>query len=287
MTKGLTRIELDRHPLPPVEAGPKDTHGQILIIAGSRTVPGAALLAAHGAMRAGAGKLQIATVASVATALAIAMPEAMVLGLPEAKDGGFDAMAIEPILDHASRSDAIVAGPGLTGNTSGETLAAKLCGLGKAVALDAALLHALKDRASSAADLPPVLLPHAGEMASLLDCSPQEIGADPLAAGKRCAKRYAAVTLVKGVESYVVTPEGRTWRYKGGGPGLGISGSGDVLAGIVGGLLARGSAPLTALLWGVWLHGESGARLGRKIGVRGYLAREIPAEIPGLLSLTA
>ena len=89
--------------------------------------------------------------------------------------------------------------------------------------------------------------------------------------------------LVKGVTSHVVTPEGECWTYEGGAPGLGVSGSGDVLAGIVGGLLARGTEPLNALLWSVWLHGEAGARLARKIGPVGFLAREIAGEIPSLL----
>jgi NAD(P)H-hydrate repair Nnr-like enzyme with NAD(P)H-hydrate dehydratase domain len=81
----------------------------------------------------------------------------------------------------------------------------------------------------------------------------------------------------------VVTPDGDVWTYDGGAPGLGVSGSGDVLAGIVGGLLARGAEPLNALLWAVWLHGEAGAALGRKAGKLGFLAREIAGEIPRLL----
>ncbi|MFN2472722.1 MAG: NAD(P)H-hydrate dehydratase [Sphingomicrobium sp.] len=275
---------LERMPLLNREGGDKDQHGQIMIIAGSRSVPGAALLAAHGAMRAGAGKLKIATVSSVAPQLAIAMPEAMVLGLAEADDGGFADEAIDELLEVADGADAIVAGPGLTTNKTGETLAAGLCGLGRSLALDAALLRALGDEHASSAHPPPVLLPHAGEMAALLNCSQEEIEADPLAAGQRAADRYGAVTLMKGVQSHVIAPDGRAWKYHGGGPGLGVSGSGDVLAGIVGGLLAQGTEPLTALLWGVWLHGEAGARLGRRVGPRGYLAREIPGEVPALLS---
>ena len=89
--------------------------------------------------------------------------------------------------------------------------------------------------------------------------------------------------LVKGVTSHVVHPNGRAWTYSGGAPGLGVSGSGDVLAGIVGGLLARGADPLAALLWGVWLHGEAGAALAKKVGPIGFLAREIAAEVPALL----
>jgi NAD(P)H-hydrate repair Nnr-like enzyme with NAD(P)H-hydrate dehydratase domain len=80
-----------------------------------------------------------------------------------------------------------------------------------------------------------------------------------------------------------VTPGGEAWSYSGGAPGLGVSGSGDVLAGIVGGLLARGAEPLNALLWAVWLHGEAGARLAKRVGPIGFLAREIAGEIPALL----
>ena len=89
--------------------------------------------------------------------------------------------------------------------------------------------------------------------------------------------------LVKGVQSHVVSPDGAAFLYTGGGPGLGVSGSGDTLAGITGGLLARGADPLTALLWAVWLHGKAGRALSKKVGALGFLAREIPAEIPALL----
>jgi NAD(P)H-hydrate repair Nnr-like enzyme with NAD(P)H-hydrate dehydratase domain len=148
-----------------------------------------------------------------------------------------------------------------------------------------ALLHALRksDDEARAARIPPILLPHSGELASLLDCPVEEVEGDPLAAGRQCADRYGALVLVKGVESRIVAPDGQCWKYTGGAPGLGVSGSGDVLAGIVGGLLARGAEPLTALLWAVWLHGEAGARLSKSVGKVGFLAREIPAEIPVLL----
>jgi len=99
----------------------------------------------------------------------------------------------------------------------------------------------------------------------------------------RAADRFRAIVLVKGIKSHVVTPEGRAWHYEGGAPGLGVSGSGDVLAGIVGGLLARGAEPLNALLWAVWLHGEAGAALAKKVGPIGFLARQISDEIPALL----
>lgn len=282
----LTAAGLKRHPLPPVASGDKHNHGQILIIAGSRDVPGAALLAAHGAMRSGAGKLQLAAPDDIAVPLGIAMPEAMVVGFATHRDGGFAKSAVRPMLERASRADAIVAGPGLTSNSAATRLAGELCGLGKPLTLDAALLHVLPEKISDARDarLPPILLPHAGEMASLLGCKVEEVEADQLGSGQACAARYDALVLVKGVVSYVVTPDGASWRYAGGSPGLGVSGSGDVLSGILGGLLARGATPLDALLWAVWLHGEAGRVLSKKTGPLGFFAREIPGEIPALLA---
>ena len=278
----LDRAALHEHPLPAVVDGDKETKGRILIIAGSRDVPGAALLCATAAMRAGAGKLRIATVESAAVALGIAMPEAMVVGMPQDEQGGFASSALDSLEEQASKVDAVVAGPGLQPNEICDDLARALLGSEARLALDAALLHALDTPASDRAS-PPVLLPHAGELASLLDCDEDQIERDPVGCGLHAAKRYRSIVLVKGVTSHVVTPDGNAWTYEGGAPGLGVSGSGDVLAGIVGGLLARGAEPLDALLWAVWLHGEAGAALAKKVGPIGFLAREISDEIPRLL----
>ena len=285
----LNAAELKRHPLPPVKGGDKDAHGKLLIIAGSRAVPGAALLAAHGAMRAGAGKLGMAVPDDIAIALGVAMPEAMARGFPTARDGGFTRGAVSGIAELAEESHAIVAGPGMRGNAASARLAESLCGLGAPIALDAAMLQVLprSDEAARAARVPPILLPHAGEMASLLGCPEDAVEEDPLSCGRRCADLYGAMVLVKGVDSHVVTPDGAAWKYTGGASGLGVSGSGDTLTGIVGGLLARGADPLTALLWAVWLHGEAGRRLCKKAGPIGFLAREIPGEVPALLQLSA
>ena len=88
---------------------------------------------------------------------------------------------------------------------------------------------------------------------------------------------------LKAGETVIATPDGALLLYPGGGVGLATGGSGDVLAGIIGGLLARGAAPLVATAWGVWLHGEAGRRLGERLGPIGFLARELLAEIPGLM----
>ena len=276
----LDAAALRDHPLPSVIDGDKETKGRILIVAGSREVPGAALLTATAAMRAGAGKLQIATVESIAVQVGVAMPEAMVVGHAEDADGGFAMAGVEALTKQAGEANAVVAGPGMAQGEACDELARALLKADSRVALDAALLHALEPTQSKQI---PVLLPHAGELASLLDCDEKEIEADPVGCGLRAAKRYRAIVLVKGIDSHVVTPTGDAWKYCGGAHGLGVSGSGDVLAGIVGGLLARGAEPLSALLWAVWLHGEAGAKLSEKIGPIGFHAREIAEEIPALL----
>jgi ADP-dependent NAD(P)H-hydrate dehydratase len=281
----LTRAELGKHPLPPVKSADKDEHGKLLVIGGSANTPGSAALAATAAMRAGCGKVTIATVQTMAAHIALAVPEAFVLGLPQARDGGLARPAINPIIDYADDCQAIVAGPGMQQGKIHAALAERLLEAGHSrLVLDAAMLYALPphDQAARAASAP-ILLPHDREMAALIGCEADEVNAEPLRCGRECAARYDALTLVKGVQSHVVTPGGRAWIYKGGGPGLGISGSGDTLAGILGGLLARGAEPLNALLWAVWLHGEAGAALSRKVGKVGFLAREIAAEVPELL----
>lgn len=283
--KALTRTALKGFPLPPAVDGDKETKGRILVIAGSREVAGAALLTATAAMRAGAGKLRMISVEDVAVPTALAMPEAMVIGLDEAKDGGFTRGAVKQIREQADRVDVVVAGPGMAQARSCEALARELLESPASVVLDAALLHSLKPLGGGrrGSNEPPILLPHSGELASLLDCDENEIALDPIGCGLRAAERYRANVLVKGVTSHVVASDGRAWTFRGGASGLGVSGSGDTLAGIVGGLLARGADSLTALLWSVLLHGEAGEALAKKVGPTGFLAREIPDQIPALL----
>ena len=281
----LDRAALAKHPLPPVGDGDKHEHGRLLIVAGGRELGGAALLCATAAMRAGAGKLKIATAATVAPHIGVAMPESRSIALEEDEDGGLASSAVDALAALVGDVDAVVAGPGMSESSACSALASAVLKSEAAAALDAGVLRSLPpvEADAKAAARPPILLPHAGEMAALLGCEEEEVEAEPIACGRRCAERYHAVTLVKGVISHVVTPDGQCWTHEGGAPGLGVSGSGDVLAGIVGGLLARGAEPLGALLWSVWMHGEAGARLGRKVGPIGFLARELTDEIPALL----
>lgn len=128
-----------------------------------------------------------------------------------------------------------------------------------------------------------VITPHAGEMAQLLDRSREDVEADPLGAARAASDLLRAVVVMKGAKTHVVDPDGGAWLFEGGGVGLATSGSGDTLAGILAGLLARGASPSQAALWAVFLHGEAGSRLARSQGTIGFLARELAAEIPAIL----
>ncbi|HYI42651.1 MAG TPA: NAD(P)H-hydrate dehydratase [Sphingomicrobium sp.] len=283
--KELTRSALRAFPLPRQSDTGKEGHGRLLIVAGSRQVPGAALLAAMAALRTGAGKVRVATVASVAPGIALQMPEVLVVPLAESRDGNCTRSSVGEVREQADAMDAVVAGPGVRKGSVTAMIGKALLASGRPMALDAGVLHNLPPLATQCRDseTAPVLLPHSREMAALLGVDEDEVEADRLGAAHKAAEHYGAYVLAKGAESHVAAPDGRAWTFRGGAPGLGIAGSGDTLAGIVGGLLARGAEPLTALLWGVLLHGEAGEALSRKIGTAGFLAREIPGEIPALL----
>src|SRR5690242_4141294 len=191
--KPLDRRALESHPLPPVVDGDKETKGRILVIAGSRRVPGAALLTATAAMRAGAGKLRIATVESAAPQLGMAMPEAMVIGLPEDEEGGFHTSVAKRIGADAAEADSVIAGPGMSAGPVCEQIADALLRTDARLALDAALLRSLQPSSKREHPSLPLLLPHAGELASLLDCDERRIEGDPVGCGERAAELYGAV----------------------------------------------------------------------------------------------
>lgn len=286
--EALNRDLLRNFPLPdPPEDGDKEERGRLLVVAGSRELAGAAILAGTGGLRAGAGKLQIATGASVAAALSVALPEARVVGCEETEEGCIAPGAIAALLRSVEDAQATVIGCGLQhGPALDELLDALLAsGLETPLVLDAAVLGSLAPRAAALCAWRggATLLPHSREMARLLECEPEAVEADPLAAARRAAETFGAVTVIKGQYSYIVSPGGEAFRFEGGGVGLATSGSGDALAGIVGGLAARGADPLTAALWGVYLHGEAGRRLAERIGRIGFLARELLDEVPGLM----
>ncbi|HEV3052727.1 MAG TPA: NAD(P)H-hydrate dehydratase, partial [Longimicrobium sp.] len=249
------------------------------------------LLAAEAALRAGAGKLQLAAADSIAAAVGIAVPEARVFAFRASGSEGLDPGAAKGIAEQADRVGALLIGPGLLDeDAAGRLAGGVLKRIEKpAVVLDAGGLAALRrdPRALAHLDGCAVLTPHAGEMAQLLEMERDAVEADPVAAARRAAEAFGATVALKGAQTVIAAPDGSVLRYTRGGVGLGTSGSGDVLAGIVVGLLARGADPLRAAAWGVFLHGEAGNALARRHGAVGFLARELAAEVPRILHRTS
>ncbi|MCA1710260.1 MAG: NAD(P)H-hydrate dehydratase [Actinobacteria bacterium] len=268
-------------PLPELDdSGSKHDRGTVLVVGGADSTPGAVLLAGLAALRVGAGRLQVATVRATAVGLGIALPEAMVVGLPAGSSGSVSPAAADELAQRAEGAETVVLGPGLLDvDEAGELLQALLPQLRcRSLVLDAVALVALAGRPKLLSGLDRVVLtPNSGEMAALLDGDELD-GRDAAAA---VARRYGAVVSTAG---WVVQPDGRAWRDEAGGVGLGTSGSGDVLAGAVGGLLARGAQAEQAAVWGQYLHAAAGDRLSGRLGRLGFLARELLDELPAVLT---
>lgn len=286
----ITRTLLGRMPLPPLHSDDdKESRGRVLVVGGSTLVPGAVLLAGVAALRAGAGKLQLATVRTAATGLALAVPESLVVPLAQTRVGEIaGSRAVTALRSYASATDALLIGPGMSAIPSAGALIAAfvpLIGDDAILVLDGAAVVALGKSRDVIASLGgrAVLTPHAGEMASLLGVDKRDVERDPAAAARHAADRFSAVVALKGAESYIADPCGTLLHYNGGSVGLGTSGSGDTLAGIVTGLAARGADALTAAAWGVWAHGAAGRNLARRMATVGFLARELLAEVPALV----
>jgi len=282
----ITATMLRDWPLPmPTAEGDKEVRGHLLIVGGSREMPGAILLAANAALRAGAGKLTLATAASVAPQVAAAMPEARVIGLEETAHGGFQPHAIDRLAPLAGKVNALLVGPGMSDDDASCDLMQALLPVfsSSQLIIDACAMNVVASAASFRFTQPVLMTPHAGEMAHLTGQSKEAIVADPYGAAIEAAQRWNAVVALKGALTVIATPDGQAWSHEGGNVGLAISGSGDTLAGIMTGLAARGAPLEQACAWGIALHALAGEQLALRFGILGYLARELPAEIPALL----
>ena len=294
----LSAGTLGRWPLPkPAPDGDKEERGRVLVVGGSREMPGAVILAADAALRAGAGKVTIATGASVAHLVALAIPESRVIALAETDAGGLAPAAAEALRTVAQKIDAAVIGPGMQDEDSvRDFVVALLPSLGRAkVVLDAYAMGVVGS-AQSGANAPAatrgsptrftsplVVTPHAGEMAHLTGIDKAQVIAEPAVTAQEAARRWNAVVVLKGASTFIAGVNGEMWRHEAANAGLAVSGSGDTLAGIIGGLAARGATLEQASAWGVVLHARAGDVLAARFGPLGYFARELAAEVPALM----
>lgn len=257
--------------------GHKGTFGQVAVVAGSDSMPGAAVLAGIGALRGGCGLVRMVVPRAVRAAVATHLPEA-ILGDPTT--GGDHLESVRPA--DADAADALVIGPGL--GTAPATRAALVALLGRVrrpAVLDADALNLLAAGAFPGLLGPhQVLTPHPGELGRLMGTTAAAIQADRWGSAAAAAARFGAVVVLKGAGTLVAGPGGRVVHVGAGNTAWARGGAGDVLAGLIGSLLAQGMAPMDAAMLGVFVHGMAADIHLRSRSARGALVREVAAEIP-------
>jgi NAD(P)H-hydrate epimerase len=256
----------------------KGSFGHVLVIGGSEGKTGAAVLAAEGALHTGAGLVTVAAPRSLHAVFESQLTEAMSLPLEDGGDAAFGSAALAAALEAAAARDVVVLGPGLGASQASAQAAREfLAALDRPAVVDADGLNAFAGEPEALRSAAPrVLTPHPGEMGRLLGTSSAEVQADRVAAARALARRSGAVTVLKGARTLVAQPDGELLVNPTGGPGLATGGTGDVLAGVIGALLAQGLAPHDAAGLGAWLHGRAGERLG-PVTVARAVAEELPA----------
>jgi ADP-dependent NAD(P)H-hydrate dehydratase len=278
--KMVTPNSLREWPLP--EAGDsKYGRGQVIVVGGAPRSPGAVMLSGIAALRVGAGRLTLAVAASVATAVAVAVPECGVVPLDETAEGHVGGAGVDAAERDLSGADAVLVGPGLDDPDELERMLfalIPLVGSDSIVVLDAFALGVLPKVPEfvEAFGSRLVLTPNKEEAARLLERDLDDLVADIA----EISRRYRAVVTCYDV---IAHPDGRIWRTGTGGGGLATSGSGDVLAGAITGLCARGATPEQATVWATHAHAAGGDRLAVHVGPLGFLASELLDELPRVL----
>jgi ADP-dependent NAD(P)H-hydrate dehydratase len=265
----------------------KYDRGVVLVVGGARRSPGAVALAGVAALRVGAGRLTLGAAGSVADGLAIAVPECGVVPLGETERGSVRGDAADELESDLGSSDAVLFGPGLDDvDAAAQLLDGVVDRVGEdtIVILDAFALVAVHDEPARIDELGGrvILTPNPTELAMLAD--EDEIRGSDTRAVLRAARSVAArLRAVVATQNLVVDPSGSAWAIHAGNPGLGTSGSGDVLAGAIAGMAARGVGATRAAVWGTYVHAAAGDRLADTAPV-GFLARELSDSFPSILA---
>ena len=265
----------------------KFSSGNVFVIGGSSGLTGAPTMAAMAAMRAGAGYVTVGAPASLEATFSVRLLEAMLAGLPE-EGGSLTAEAVEPAVKAIRRADAVVLGPGL-GRTEGAQAFARAMyeRVDVPLVVDADGLNALagifRDELPQRR-WPTVLTPHAGELGRLLGIESDEIGAHRLAHARAAAAHARAIVVLKGDDTLVAAPTGRVAISPGGAPGLATAGTGDVLSGVLGAMLAKGLAPAHAACAAVHVHLRAGQLAAEPHGPDAVIASDVIARLPQALA---
>jgi len=264
--------------------GHKGTFGHLVVAAGSRGFSGAALLACRAAHRTGVGLVTLALPEPLVDTLAPALIETMALPLPATDVVTFSAAAADPLLAFAHDREAMVIGPGLSQRAQiGEFVRQVLARYAGPMVIDADALNAIARKPGEALagnPGPRILTPHPGEMARLAGITVAEVQTAREGTAQSIADAYGCIVCLKGAGTIIAAPGEKAVRNSTGNPGMGTGGTGDVLAGILGGLLAQGIPPFQATQLGVYLHGVAGDFAADEATQRGMTASDIITMLP-------
>ncbi len=263
--------------------GHKGAFGRVLIVAGSTGMSGAAILCAKGALRAGAGLVTLASPSVLNPILDVALPEVITIPLPDENGHLTEAAALDRLIPALDRADLLAVGPGLSRDPAvGLFVLDLLKRVEVPVVIDADGLFPLADHLDLLERLSgrAVLTPHPGELSRLLDRSSEEIDRDRIEVVRTFAREHGIVLLLKGRPTAIGTPKGEVYLNPTGNTGLATGGSGDVLTGLIAGLMAGGATPTEGAILGAYLHGATADLLARDRAERSIIPSDLIDALP-------
>ena len=272
----------------------KGSVGRVLTVGGSVGLTGSIALASHAALRSGAGYVHVAVPRSINDILEVKLTEEITIPLPETPERTLAMAALEPLLARAAASDVVAMGCGLSRHREAGELARRVAlECDRPMVIDADALNAFEGDAGAIARAPAarVLTPHLGEMERLTGVPAADLEARRIDAAREWAQRWHAVVVLKGAPTVVAGPDGRATVNPTGNPGLATVGTGDVLTGVIAGLMAQGLTPFDAARLGAFVHGMAGDLAAGEKGQAGLVASDVlehlPAALLGLATLRA
>lgn len=261
----------------------KGTLGSLLCICGSYGMAGAAIMAGKAALRCGIGLLKIAVPKSIYPVCATNILESVYYPLEETSNGVISSKNTDFLLEMCEKSSAVVIGCGLSVCDDTKNLVQSvITNCEKPLVIDADALNCICNKPEILKNLkaPAIITPHPGEMARLLHSTPKTVNSSRENTAIDFAKKFGVVTVLKGAGTIIASPDGEVYINHTGNSGMATGGSGDVLSGIIGSLLAQGAAPINAAAAGVFLHGTIGDLAAEKLGKISMLPTDMIDMIP-------
>ena len=267
----------------------KGTYGRVFVVAASTGMTGAAALTSAGALRVGAGLVTLGTPKSLNPILEVKLTEVMTLPLPETAEGSLALEAKSHIIEAVERTKSVLAiGPGLSQHPETVALVHNLiCETDTPTVIDADGINALSKSKEILSSLSPqtVLTPHPGEMARLIGGTVEALEQDRIGIAQRFAETHNVTLVLKGAPTVVAHGNGEVWINSTGNAGMATGGMGDVLTGLIAGLVAQKVSPFDAAVLGVYLHGLAGDIVAESVGMHGLMAGDVLNNVPKAIKL--